>query len=1492
MKIISRSTIKARFIRVAIRFVLLLFCLLVFHFSYSLPSAQFTSDVSSGCPPLIVHFTNTSTGATNYVWDFGNGNLSISVNSQTSYSATGTYNVTLTAYNGSNSSTYSMQIIVFPKPMVSFSTGNNVVCTGTDVVFTNSTVPGIPGNSPIVSCLWDFGDGHTSTLTTNTVSHSYSLSGIYDITLMATDQNGCSDLLTQINYIHVESPDISFLSPNTYFCSPPDTVSFINLTQGAAPFTYLWHFGDGSVSTAENPQHVYTNFGQYSVELDVTDWLGCSKTYLMVNYINIVPVAAGFSVVDTVCSGTSVNIINLSTGASHYTWNIGGIVSNDYEFPGYIINQSGNVNISLIADMNGSCPDTVSKSVFVISVAADFSPDPSCLCEVPYDVQYLNFSTTNDPFGLSDYQWNFGNGQSSDLFSPVVHFIPDTVLKHHHQESFSDELIITSHSGCSSMISQINDVNIILPVVKCKHHPKGGCVPVTIDFAGISGYNSSCDSIVTWSWDFDDGNTGTGQYITHTYQDTGVFYVKLTAITGNGCDTVWIDTIWAGNHQHPDFTWVPHDTICGSAGIHLHSTSYDADYIDLYEWFFLTDGILVLTFSPDLTYYPAYPGWLNTVLVVVDKLCPTSIFKYHMDYVLPPITHVVLSHACQEHFLYYFVGDDNYNPMFIGMDHFYWDFGDGSPVDSVSHCTSHLYSQTGNYTVTLYSVNDSAACTYISTLLVHVKDPKAEFSANPINACLNSSVSFQAVECADCDTFTYDRINGKFRWNFDDNSIFGNDTIGYTHDTITTFPEINHVFYSTGIHHVRLIVRDSIACEDTAYVPVHIYFPDAVLTAQPSGGCVPLTVQFSSETTHDTTITSWVWFYDSTLDTSGTGPHPVYTYTSPGSYSVTLLITDTLGCSNYITVPDMVSAGDVTADFAVDSGYFCINSIIKFKSGYTGNNVNYHWDFGNGDVIETSCDSVYYIYHNGGNYTMTLIITSFDCSGSKSINFEIQDPTVEINISANNQVCYPSVLSPGYSPDQPYITSWFWTFGDGVQSVLKAPEHIYPYPGTYFIGLTVYTTNQCSAYVYDTLQVINLNAGMNISDHDICLGDSVLFSLNNTLNVWGFLIDYGDGTPFGAHAPVYHVYNNSAPGINAIYPTLIYWSSDSVCIKTEPAIINVYDTRALFSRGEDGLDADTAGCPPLNVYFLNQSVGADGFLWQISNGNTFTSDDISFTFTQSGIYWVTLTATGTDCSVKQVKKIHIFDLPDLQITAKTSICLGDTLKLHATGGATYQWSPAELLNDPVSPDPVSVPQTSTTYYVTAKINYGCEKTGSIPVYVQHPPVINIADTSIVIGSQINLNGLPQYMVQYYWTPSAGLSCCNCYNPVFSPLQNTTYFLTMTAYIDDSICFTATDSVYIQVLDEYSLDMPDVFTPNNDGVNDVLLVRGWGLKSLIEFKVFNRWGQLIFKTDDLQIGWDGFFNGKPQNSDTYVYLVKALTYSGHVLEKSGNVTLLR
>ncbi len=232
-----------------------------------------------------------------------------------------------------------------------------------------------------------------------------------------------------------------------------------------------------------------------------------------------------------------------------------------------------------------------------------------------------------------------------------------------------------------------------------------------------------------------------------------------------------------------------------------------------------------------------------------------------------------------------------------------------------------------------------------------------------------------------------------------------------------------------------------------------------------------------------------------------------------------------------------------------------------------------------------------------------------------------------------------------------------------------------------------------------------------------------------------------------------------------------------------------------------------------------------------------------------------------------------------------------SVQLTAQGGNAIMWYPTEGLNNPSSYTPTASPDSTTTYTATIYDTHGCSNSQSLTVFVQQPPLLSHSnDTTIIIGENVNIWTLSnQTHITYEWSPSNGLSCTNCPNPTAKPLETTTYTVT----IRDSLsCFEITETITIHVKEEYTIDVPTAFTPNGDGINDIVYVRGWGLKQLKEFKIFNRWGQCIFETDDFSVGWDGTYKGVKQDIDTYAYIVKAITYANKEISKNGLINLLR
>jgi gliding motility-associated-like protein len=313
------------------------------------------------------------------------------------------------------------------------------------------------------------------------------------------------------------------------------------------------------------------------------------------------------------------------------------------------------------------------------------------------------------------------------------------------------------------------------------------------------------------------------------------------------------------------------------------------------------------------------------------------------------------------------------------------------------------------------------------------------------------------------------------------------------------------------------------------------------------------------------------------------------------------------------------------------------------------------------------------------------------------------------------------------------------------------------------------------------------------------------------------------------------------------------------------------------------------------VKLYGSHVNGDSYEWDFGDGSISISISPSHIYAYPGEYEVTFEVYNIQytCSVSQSKMVYIYPKPEINPSQDVEICLGDGIQLHAEGGIEYLWWPDTFINDVSLPNPTVNPDVSIDYSVKVTDVHTCSDTATIPVFVQQEPVFSQSDTfSIVVGDVLDITGEPLYNVEYLWAPPELVLCPTCINPGFMPLLPTTFYLSMNAYAGNNLCFSKYDSLFVWVDWKFSIDAPDLFTPNGDGNNDVIMVRGWGIKELHEFRIYNRWGQEVFFTDDKNTGWDGQYNGQAQPIDTYSYMAKVLTYEGNILVKNGVFTLMR
>ncbi len=1442
-------------------------------------SAQISASVTEGCAPLVGVQFDSPSNATGINWDFGDDASSNIFNPTHTYPFAGVYTVVYTATVGGNPVTEELTITVYGNPSPNFEADVTSGCAGTPITFTNLSVGG--GGTDLVSCEWDFGGGIIST-DCNPPPITYPFPGTFDVTLAITDANGCDSLLTLTDYITItEAPTAIITASSTSSCTAPLTVNF-SASQSSGPngedLTYEWDFGNGATSTLETPNPIeYTTVGTYTVTLTVSIPNGCSISVTELVSINE-PIAAfltsGISN-DTICSTTQ--FVNQSTPGGTYLWQFGDGNTSTAFNPTHTYEEPGTYDITLTVNV-GSCTSDITQTVVVQEVISNFVSDPTYSCSVPYEIQFTDLSTN-----AISWEWEFGDGTTSTEQNPMISVdnTDDNPYTIYTPFYLTNILIVTSEYGCTDTLGIAFQDTLDRPTARFMPDTAQGCVPLEVRFIDLS---ISTQDIVSWYYDFGDGNTSTttddGE-VSHTFTEAGTFEVILVITNSAGCmDTSYIQPIEVGNPPTPEFV-LDTTQICPNQPVQFTDITPLSDSLD--TWHYEGDGGLfsncINDSMPTFT-FTNQTGPQEITLTAGHNGCYGSTTIPNAINVNGPIGHITHDCSCSNPYNYEFTGN------FQLADSWDWIFGDGDTLfNSTDPNPTHVYSESGDYWVKLISYkNDSVCAPFVDSLQLKVRNLTAEFTSDTL-VCVGIPAVFDASASQDVNRACYKG----YQWYFDD----GKHPI-WTQDSV-----YQYAFGSSGDHEVRLITEDINGCRDTTYQNVRAFRVEANFDAGPLTGCInpgPFTVDFTDLTTADTTLASWSWDFGDGIGMSEE-QNPSYTYTQEPSgetFTALLQVMDVLGCPGNFTVS--VTPSIPNAEFlATSSRFICEGESVSFAP-VVNDHMSYTWDFGNSD--NSSDQTPTSTFNETGSYDVALTVSdSLGCEKT----FVLEDyvlvqpfPTADFFSSADEleTVCWGELITFTNNSIASGDYTLSWDLGNDEPVVPnESVGTIYDAPGIYQVALMVTSSYGCTDTIQKTLEVEGPTADFTLDPDIICRGQDITFELINPVDVADYTWDFGDGTTEGAVPVVTHTYDIS-PGSGATFASLVYWSEDSVCTGKTTRPINFHNVIANFNRNGEVSLADTVHCAGIPDVFTNISVNADNAEWDFGDGTTFSgSNPPPHTYESPGEYIVTLSIEDneTGCTDVISKTMVISDKPAIDI-ADQGACEGDSVQLMASGGATYQWFPATGLSNPNIPNPIAAIDSTMEYSVIVTDEVGCVDTASVLAIIYVEPIMFDTDTSVVIGDGIELDAYAGPGFIYEWSPTDSLSCSDCPNPIASPLLSQVYEVNI---YDPEGCFNIKSFYRVEVRRVTSIDVPTAFTPNGDGINDVIFVDGWGLESLVEFKVYNRYGQLVFESNDLNTGWDGFFEGKLQNAETYVYTARAISLlGGQELYKQGSFNLLR
>jgi gliding motility-associated-like protein len=440
--------------------------------------------------------------------------------------------------------------------------------------------------------------------------------------------------------------------------------------------------------------------------------------------------------------------------------------------------------------------------------------------------------------------------------------------------------------------------------------------------------------------------------------------------------------------------------------------------------------------------------------------------------------------------------------------------------------------------------------------------------------------------------------------------------------------------------------------------------------------------------------------------------------------------------------------------------------------------------------------------------------------------------------------------------------------GDSVKSIIINPIDDGTGEGAEVV--TVYLYVPCSQQPYDSARIIILEELIAIAESDttICIGQSAELTANIAPSwLW---------SPSTGVACTTCQTTTVTPLATTTYTLTITLGP---CTATDIVTVTVDNPLPVFA----GPDVEICNGSSVQLNAIN----AGSYTWFPPVGLSCTDcpDPVA-----SPPSTTTYVVTGTSGCFTTSDTIVVVVNPNPVAVASpdVTVCPGDTVQLVSSGGVEYAWSPAGGLSDPAISDPEAVVFASTTYVVLVENEFGCTDTESVTINVFETPDVTVSnDTTIYLGNNVDLEATGG--VVYQWVPPTYLSDPNSPFPTSQQPQDTiTYYVTVTSADG---CQT-TDSVTINVRWDALVAIPSAFSPNNDGHNDLLRLLVRGIFDLDHFYVYNRWGELVFETMDVNLGWDGSYKGSEQPVGVYVYSYAGTDHVGNSISGSGSVTLVR
>jgi gliding motility-associated-like protein len=1427
-------------------------------------NAQFVSD-SIGCVPLLVKYKSPKEATVNIFWDFGDGSSSDKLNPTHVYAVSGTYLVKLTIDNTLISS---KEIKVFTESIINIEYDKTTGCAPLSVSFKNksSLAPELSN----ISYLWDFGDGGSSTLADPL--YTYFDIGNFDVTLnVLTSITQCNNITTVEKAVIInDKQNIDFTIDSISTCTLPKKVYLSYVGEVNENYKYNWNFGNDIKFDKAIPGPIlYSKEGKYTVSLSVDNGSGCES--LVTKIVDIKEDKSKFEIyvmADTLCHDINFNINNFSP-QGNYMWVFGkgGSIDTSYERVPKKIKfvEAGNQKIFVRqTNLNGCVFDTT-INVYVEKVDASIDINDSIFCNLPTEIIF-NAKVKDYKF----YTWN--NKIGTSVFKINKPYIERDSFYYNEEIIDIVRLYAVSKHGCFATTAPPIKLKTKIPNALFEISEVKGSVPFTLKLFDKS---EAFDKIIKWTVTWGDGSKtvydkNTIATASHLYNQPGNYYVNLAIETESGCRDdyygAWIcvtPTIKGVADSNEVFTVGLKDTlvVCTNGPIEINKDSISS-IISSYHLDFGRPGsacdLKSIRYSATEN-----PGIYLAYFIL--KLGNES--REIKQYIRVKGAKAKISYKinCVDRLDVKFLNNSlNATKSFWIID-----------KDTIINKDSLIYTfpSFGAYKIKLYAINDQdSSCGWaLDSVEIKLQNPIAKINGLD-TYCQSDTIKLFSGNSRDI------VVGGKlgYLWKFSDKTI----------PPVITEREYLEAKLNSGYNDISLEVRDVNGCRDTDYIRINVIGLEADFKLNYDYLCDSLLIELDDLTKHDTTIVSWKWNIDSKLNQ----PSIKYLFRQAQDtiYKIELKVEDAHGCkSSKINTFKVIKP---QMEIIFDSNIVCEGKSLSFKTVNTQptvTNLKFHWIIdGSSKFIDSNL-----ILKNLSPGLHTVHVTGYDektnCKTEKQ-EFSVSiaaKPKAIISEFADSLFCFPKTIKMSGANstfdvlDNP---KYSWTFGNGRSSTKVNPVETFK-KGSFNIRLIARSKFGCNDTAITKIKLVGPEGKMKANRTNVCKGEEITFTLSNKKDVASYYWDFGQGETIENISPVKYSYN-FLPPLGKTFATLVLQSLENGC----ETVLNIPIQIKLVNASFDSL----LSCDP-SIKLNSTSLGADQFSWifndtEFSNGST-----ADITFPSTGIFKIKLLIVDSlgICKDSVSNNIKILKYPTIDVK-NIKICEDQEVEFQVEPGVQYTFEPNEIISKQGEKYFIFIDK-DIQLKVKASIDSACIVEKVIPISHFNIDKEEIFDTVLICSENHEIKIQKQAGDVFSWEfldglTSSDLSCLECSNPILNQGASGQMILTIT---NTDNCFERKINYAVY---NPKVDVPNVFSPNNDGSNDlfrpVLIPFSQQDKlNIVSMKIFNRWGKEVSNNDK---PWNGYIDGYLATEEVYYFTMSYNIAGSCTTTQKGNVTLVR